>query len=94
MNMTQYQNYTFADSDQFNTPPPENPKEEEDEYEAKLKEQLATGEISEGQYNTLTHTNKTVEDFLPEIGQPTEEEKEEPSTPQEQAPQYQVDASY
>ena len=96
MNMTQYQNYTFADSDQFNTPPPENPKEEEDEYEAKLKEQLAAGEISEGQYNTLTHTNKTVEDFLPEIGQPTEEkkEKEEPFTPQEQAPQYQVDASY
>lgn len=96
MNMTQYQDYTFADSDQFNKPKLEEQPSEEDaaDYEAKLKAQLESGEISEGQYNTLTRTNMYPQGldekgFIKDIGQ--EQPAEETS---EETPFYQVDSSY
>ena len=93
MNMTQYRDYTYADSDQLNNFKTVEKQETDAEYEANLKAQLESGEISEQQYNTLTHTNtkEITTQFLPDIKQV---DADEPSAPQEQAPQYQVDPSY
>ena len=111
MNMTQYRDLTFADSDKIGKPedePTDVPIDEE--YEQSLLQKLDTGEINQEQYNTLTKTNShTLKDLgggtsiLDEDGfisslknfTPLEEENTtEPTTPQEQAPQYQVDPNY
>ena len=97
MNMTQYADKTFADSDHLqqkldiNVDPNIDPTEEEN-YEAKLKAQLEAGEISQAEYETLTHTNATDQsqkltfvdmDYTPES-----------ENAEEQAPQYQISATY
>ena len=63
--MAQYRDYCYADSDKLNF---ENLKSREEakarreelgrneEYEANLKSKLDNGEISEAEYNTLSHT--------------------------------------
>ena len=60
MNMVQYADYTFSDSDHLKKPDPEPVVEEDPDYEEKLLAQLEAGEISQG----------------------------------EQAPQYQISATY
>lgn len=111
MNMTQYRDLTFADSDKIGKPedePTDVPIDEE--YEQSLLQKLDTGEINQEQYNTLTKTNShTLKNLgggtsiLDENGfisslknfTPLEEENiTEPTAPQEQAPQYQVDPNY
>ena len=67
MNMAQYREYGYADSDKLNF---ENEKAEQrraeqqidEEYEIRLKEQLDNGEISQAQYNTLSKTIDGYED--------------------------------
>ena len=93
MNMTQYASFTYADSASFNGSVTNQvvAPQEEDEYEQKLKAQLEAGEISQQQYNTLTHTNAERPDqltFLPEM----DEALGEP--PQPEAPAYNIDVSY
>lgn len=72
MNMAQYRDYGFADSDKLNF---ENAKQLEaaqakreqegknEEYEAELLEKLNNGEIGEAEYNTLTMSN--AKNFIP-----------------------------
>ena len=58
MNMTQYRDLTYADSDTLSktkTTPEEEPTETE--YEQELLKKLEAGEITQEQYNTLTKTN-------------------------------------
>lgn len=62
MNMAQYKDYTFADSDRINFQDgkQENERltqEEKEKREAELRERLENGEISESEYKTLTITN-------------------------------------
>lgn len=59
MNMLQYRDLTFADSDSINNVG-KDIKVDED-YEEQLKERLEKGEISQGQYNTLTKTNRDIQ---------------------------------
>lgn len=67
MNMAQYKDSRYADSDKLNF---EDEKAEQrraeysidEEYETKLKEQLANGEISQAQYDTLSQTTEGFED--------------------------------
>lgn len=68
MNMNQYKDYRYADSDKLNF---EALKEREEarakrealgmdkEYEANLKAKLENGEITEAEYNTLSHTTES-----------------------------------
>lgn len=95
MNMVQYADYTFADSDHLKQPEEKekpDPQKEED-YEQKLLAQLEAGEITQGQYDTLTHTNAKNMSYSEEV-QFVDMDTSEPSTPQEQAPQYQISATY
>ena len=96
MNMLQYRDLTYADSDSINNVG-KDVKVDED-YEEQLKEKLEKGEISEGQYNTLTKTNTNVKiqkEGYDENGFLIPEEKEsQPEEPQEQTPQYHVDPNY
>ena len=111
MNMTQYRDLTYADSDTLSktkTTPEEEPTETE--YEQELLKKLEAGEITQEQYNTLTKTNiVNLSEFgggtsiIDENGfisglkemVPTEDKPaDEPSTPQEQVPQYQIDVNY
>ena len=84
--MLQYRDLTYADSDSINNVG-KNVTVDED-YEEQLKTKLENGEISQGQYNTLTKTNRDVNGFL------IPEEESQPEEPQEQAPQYQIDPNY
>ena len=94
MNMLQYRDLTYADSDSINNVG-KDVKVDED-YEKQLKEKLVNGEISQGQYNTLTKTNRDVQkEGYDEKGfLIPEEEEPQPEEPQEQTPQYQVDPNY
>ena len=65
MNMAQYRDYSYADSDKLNFENLKNREEAKarreelgrnEEYEADLKSKLENGEISEAEYNTLSHT--------------------------------------
>lgn len=65
MNMAQYREYCYADSDKLNFENLKNREEAKarreelgrnEEYEADLKSKLENGEISEAEYNTLSHT--------------------------------------
>lgn len=93
MNMVQYADYTFSDSDHLKKPDPEPVVEEDPDYEEKLLAQLEAGEISQGQYDTLTHTNAKNMSYSENI-EFVDMNTPEPSTPQEQAPQYQISATY
>ena len=95
MNMVQYADYTFADSDHLKQPEVKeepDPQQEED-YEQKLLARLEAGEITQGQYDTLTHTNAKNIAYSEEV-QFVDMDAAEPSTPQEQTPQYQISATY
>ena len=94
MNMLQYRDLTFADSDSINNVG-KDIKVDED-YEEQLKAKLENGEISQGQYNTLTKTNRDVqkEGYDAKGFLIPEEEESQPEEPQEQTPQYQVDPNY
>lgn len=96
MNMLQYRDLTYADSDSINNVG-KDVKVDED-YEEQLREKLEKGEISEGQYNTLTKTNTNVKiqkEGYDENGfLIPEEEESQPEEPQEQTPQYHVDPNY
>lgn len=95
MNMVQYADYTFADSDHLKQPEVKekpDPQQEED-YEQKLLARLEAGEITQGQYDTLTHTNAKDISYSKEV-QFVDMDAAEPSTPQEQTPQYQISATY
>lgn len=93
MNMVQYADYTFSDSDHLKKPDPEPVVEEDPDYEEKLLAQLEAGEISQGQYDTLTHTNAKNMPYSENV-EFVDMSAAEPSTPQEQAPQYQISATY
>ena len=79
MNMAQYSDYCYADSDKLNF---ENLKSREEakarreelgrneEYEANLKSKLDNGEISEAEYNTLSHTTDFSEETLESAAPP------------------------
>ena len=108
MNMTQYADLTYADSDKIGGKD-DNQGPIDEEYEANLKQKLESGEITQEQYNTLTKTNKRVlTDLgggtslvdengyltgLDELG-PINAPTSEPEEPQEQTPQYHVDPDY
>lgn len=92
--MLQYRDLTFADSDSINNVG-KDVKVDED-YEEQLKAKLESGEISQGQYNTLTKTNRDIQkEGYDEKGFLIPEETEsQPEESQEQTPQYQVDPNY
>lgn len=94
MNMLQYRDLTYADSDSINSVGKDVVVDED--YEKQLKEKLANGEISQGQYNTLTKTNRDIQkEGYDEKGfLIPEEEESQLEELQEQAPQYQVDPNY
>lgn len=93
MNMLQYRDLTYADSDSINNIG-KDIKVDED-YEEQLKAKLESGEISQGQYNTLTKTNRDVQkEGYDAKGFLIPEEETQPEEPQEQTPQYQVDPNY
>ena len=98
MNMVQYADYTFADSDHLRQPESTDDKNEEttndEDYEKQLLEKLQAGEISQGQYDTLTRTNAKDVPYSENIQFVEMEDAAEPSTPQEQTPQYQISATY
>lgn len=100
MNMAQYCDFHYSDSDKLNNiAGPEDENNIDEAYEEKLLDQLHKGEITETQYNTLTKTNKTPKGggvdengYLVELNNvemPKEEAEESLQTPQ-----YQFDASY
>lgn len=92
--MLQYRDLTYADSDSINNVGKDITVDED--YEEQLKAKLESGEISQGQYNTLTKTNRDVQkEGYDEKGFLIPEETEsQPQEPQEQTPQYQVDPNY
>lgn len=93
MNMLQYRDLTYADSDSINNVG-KDIKVDED-YEEQLKAKLESGEISQGQYNTLTKTNRDVQkEGYDAKGFLIPEEEAQPEESQEQTPQYQVDPNY
>lgn len=94
MNMLQYRDLTYADSDSINNVGKDITVDED--YEKQLKAKLESGEISQGQYNTLTKTNRDVQkEGYDEKGfLIPEEEESQPEESQEQTPQYQVDPNY
>ena len=107
MNMTQYRDLHYSDSEKLSQNAATAPIAEvkiDDEYENKLKEQLATGEITQEQYNTLTKTNRIQYENGAKLGELNENGilvglqdlplAAEPNTPQEQTPQYQVPENY
>lgn len=62
MNMAQYKDYVYADSDKLNfqnkkVEQKEALQEEQQKREEELLRQLEAGEISQSEYNTLTMTN-------------------------------------
>ena len=62
MNMAQYKDFTYADSDRINFQDNKQEREqlsqeEKEAREASLRERYETGEISESEYKTLTMTN-------------------------------------
>ena len=62
MNMQQYKDFTYADSDKLNFQDSKQEQEqvsikEQQQREAELQEKLEKGEISAAEYNTLTMTN-------------------------------------
>lgn len=96
MNMVQYAGYGFADSDhlrKLEDPEPEISSQEDDEYEKNLLAKLESGEISQTQYETLTHTNAKDISYGENI-QFVDMDAAKPPTPQEQMPQYQISATY
>lgn len=102
MNMTQYKDLHYEDSDDVNQLPAERKAIDvptDEEYEQKLLDQLNSGVISETQYNTLTRTNTKTQSNIDENGfliglEDAKPIEDQPSEPQEQAPQYQFDSSY
>lgn len=93
MNMLQYRDLTYADSDSINNVGKDITVDED--YEEQLKAKLENGEISQGQYNTLTKTNRDVQkEGYDAKGFLIPEEETQPEEPQEQTPQYQVDPNY
>lgn len=62
MNMAQYKDYTYADSDKLNFQDQKTEqlivnKELQEKQEEELLQRLEEGEISQAEYNTLTSTN-------------------------------------
>ena len=107
MNMTQYKDLHYSDSEQLSQNAATAPIAEvqiDEDYENKLKEQLAAGEITQEQYNTLTKTNRVQYENGARLGDLNENGilvglqdlplAAEPDTPQEQTPQYQVPENY
>ena len=101
MNMTQYAQYTFEDSDHLENAnaaaAPVQEIEVDEEYETKLRQRLENGEITEQQYNTLTKTNRMQESFnktevfLPELLERENQIQEEEEKP---TPSYHINESY
>lgn len=89
MNMVQYADYGFTDSDTFNKPNTPPPEEKDEDYEEQLLSKLESGEITQTQYETLTRTNAKFSsvDFV-------DMDLPDNAKPQEQAPQYQISATY
>ena len=110
MNMMQYRDFHYSDSDTLDsgnaaTAPIAQAKIDE-EYEAKLVQQLENGEITQTQYDTLTKKNAVKYDAdldeegfikglktLP-LNTYDQQDQPEPETPQEQTPRYQFDPTY
>ena len=78
MHMNQYKDYKFADSNKLNFEKLKAKEEAQsrrkemgldEEYEANLKNKLENGEIGEAEYNTLSRTTESSNDFEP-IGPP------------------------
>lgn len=58
MNMAQYRDLTFADSDKIGTEKDRKPiQTTDDQYEEELKQKLESGEITQEQYNTYSRSN-------------------------------------
>lgn len=79
MNMAQYRDYSYADSDKLNFENLKNREEakakrealgQDEEYEAELKAKLESGEISQAEYNTLSHTTESSEEILESAAPP------------------------
>lgn len=109
MNMMQYRDFHYSDSDNPENNAATAPIAEtviDEEYEAKLLSQLEAGEITQTQYDTLTKKNAIKygteldeEGFIKgletlPLNAQGELEQPEPETPQEQIPQYQFDPTY
>lgn len=109
MNMTQYRDLHYEDSDMlnhFSNPIEENKDSDQlasdQKYEEDLLRQLQEGKINETQYNTLTKTNQKRESKVDENGFLVElenlninsTEDTQPEESQEQTPQYQFDPTY
>lgn len=109
MNMTQYRDLHYEDSDMlnhFSNPIEENKDSDQlasdQKYEEDLLRQLQEGKINETQYNTLTKTNQKRESKVDENGFLVElenlnvnsTEEAQPEESQEQTPQYQFDSTY
>ena len=110
MNMMQYRDFHYSDSDSFESTgnaatAPVAKTEIDEEYEAKLLQQLESGEISQTQYDTLTKKNAIQynsdldEDGfikgLKTLPYGAEQEQEtKPEASQEQTPQYHFDPTY
>lgn len=108
MNMMQYRDFHYSDSDNPENNAATAPIAEtkiDEEYETKLIAQLEAGEISQTQYDTLTKKNAT--NYAEELGLNEEglikgleslpiraEEESAANAPQEQVPQYQFDPNY
>lgn len=80
MNMAQYSEYSYADSEKLNNARKYELEEaqkrrtmigKDDSYEIELKQKLENGEISEAEYNTLTMTNVEDTAEILEIDTPT-----------------------
>jgi len=109
MNMMQYRDFHYSDSDNPENNAATAPIAEtviDEEYEAKLLAQLEAGEITQTQYDTLTKKNAIKygteldeEGFIKglatlPLNAQGELEQPEPEPPQEQIPQYHFDPTY
>lgn len=79
MHMNQYKDYKFADSDRLNYEKLKQIEEAQakrkemglnQEYEDNLKSKLDNGEISEAEYNTLSHTTDPSSEDIAPVGPP------------------------
>jgi len=102
MNMAQYRDLGYADSDHLIENQQVKQLQEDasidDEYEAELRRKLEAGEISENEYNTRTKTNaraskeQVTETFLAPNTFGEEDDKAKEAGPP--IPTYQIDSSY
>ncbi len=93
MNLGQYKNLRYADSDHLKKQKPKEPTSANEEEEKLLKERFEKGEISEAEYKTLSSLGKKVNQDELEFFEPEEEPSAE-ETSQTFGQQYAKDDSY